>query len=233
MSKDRQKKNIVFYVLWICIVVWGVFLVVSFMVKTGENKKLDKQFDTLKTRREVILAVDKENGTLTTMNVDKKDEANTISYSVPFSDEGDIGFKPGQEIKIYHIGFVPRNSSNFGNTVKKIEILKQNSSGKVSEASLRAFNYSIDNVYVEISSLTKNGITYRIVDNNWLPYDYSNGLAYKLLKKTKCDENNEYYKENKIADVKYSDTIIKSKDIDNVFERSYDWTKLYGSLEKR
>ncbi len=147
---------------------------------------------------------------------------------VSFSDEGNIGFKRGQEILVKYSGAVPRNTP--GNRVNKIKILNQNSLNKIPMQILRKYYYSEDNVSVKINEFTKTGINYCIIDNNEFPYNYGNGLTYKILK----NKNEEYYIEKKISDTSWRDTIVSSKEVNNnIFEKTYNWENLYGKLDKR
>ncbi len=218
--------------LSIIILCIAVFLEYNIINNTLGNKNKTE----IETKWKAIVVNVKEDG-LDVIYNDKKSMAfgfNNGYYTdfVNFADEGNIGFKRGQEILIKFSGAVPRNT--LGNRVNKIKILKQNSLNKIPMEILRKYYYSKDNVSIKINEFTRTGINYCIIDNNEFPYKYGNGLTYKILKKVKKNENEEYYNEEKISDISWRNTIVSSKDVNNnIFEKTYNWENLYGKLDKR
>lgn len=104
-------------------------------------------------------------------------------FSVGFTDEGNIGFKQGQEVLIYFDGMVLETyPAQLGN-VGKIKIIKEKSDITIPDNVLRFYYSSRDNINVTVSELTNNGISFTITDTNELPYSYSN--EYVIYKKVK------------------------------------------------
>ena len=128
------------------------------------------------TMKAVVVKVNKNS--LMVMQAD-----NQSLNSVSFSEEGNIGFKQGQEILIYFDGMVAESYPAQIHNVGKIEILKEKSDIEIPNSTLRYCYSSHNNVTVSISELTKTGIEIIIKDTNELQYDYSN--TYTIYKKVK------------------------------------------------
>ena len=112
------------------------------------------------------------------------DENNTNElYSISFTNEGNIGFKKGQEILVYFDGIVNATYPGGINKVGKIEIIKEESNIEIPENILTYCYSSKENVKVTVNELTKSSITITIVDTNEIPYKYNN--SYSLYKKVK------------------------------------------------
>lgn len=107
--------------------------------------------------------------------------------SVGFSNEGNIGFKEGQEILIYYDGYMLTSYPPQVGKVKKIKILKEESDITIPDDILRYFYSSYDNVNVNVSDITSKGLIINIEDSNELPYDYSN-MKYSINKKIKNED---------------------------------------------
>lgn len=116
------------------------------------------------------------------MLVMEKEKANEL-ISVGFTDEGNIGFKQGQEIVIYFDGMIMESyPAQIGN-VQKIEIVREKSNIEIPDNILRYCYSSKENVVVSINDFAKSRISFNIEDKNELPYTYSND--YKIYKKVK------------------------------------------------
>lgn len=111
------------------------------------------------------------------------DEITSNLYSVSFAEEGNIGFKPGQEIEIYYDGIVASSFPEQIHNVGKIIITKEESDKTIPDGVLRYYNNDKDKVNVNVSELTNKGITVNITDTNELPYEYTNDyVLYKEVK---------------------------------------------------
>ena len=104
-------------------------------------------------------------------------------FSVGFTDEGNIGFKQGQEILIYFDGMVMESYPAKLGKAQKIKIVKEKSDIKIPDETLRYCYSSLKNVKAIVSEFTSSGITLIIEDTNELPYSYSNN--YTIYKKVK------------------------------------------------
>lgn len=162
-------------------------------------------------------------------------------YSVSFTDEGNIGFKQGQEVLIYFNGVVMDSYPAQLGEVSEIEIIKEKSNISIPDDILREYYSSYDNVDVVISGLTRDGIALTITDTNELPYNYSHN--YIIYQKNCSSGGGEVWNEmNKISNISSTDTEemltdnlpnIETSNNSTIEERKYDWTSLYGKLEER
>ena len=135
------------------------------------------EFDTFTTIRAVVVKVNENS--LGVMNIDNRNELLTVGYA----DQGNIGFKQGQEILIYYDGMVLASFPEQIYNVGEIKIVKEESETAIPEKVLKYYYSSTDNVTVSISELIKTGITLTITDKNEIPYRYSN--SYTIYKKVK------------------------------------------------
>ncbi len=193
----------------------------------------------------VVLKVDEKS--LLVMEI----KNNSLDY-VSFAKEGDIGFKEGQEILVYFDGIILSSYPGQITEVGKIEILKEESDVEIPEEVLRYCYSSYNNIKIELTKLTKDGITLEITDTNELKYIYAD--TYKFEKQV---ENENYtgvgYKTEatetstsayiapspkyvfkdleKISDIDTKDTVETNKLSDECIEKRIDWTPVYGNLE--
>lgn len=103
--------------------------------------------------------------------------------SVGFTDEGNIGYKPGQEISFKYNGSITDMYPPSLDKVDKIKITKEKSDVEIPEIILRECYSSRDNVNVIISELTSKGMSITIEDTNEYPYDFFEN--YIISKKVK------------------------------------------------
>ena len=104
--------------------------------------------------------------------------------NVGFTDEGNIGFKEGQEVLMYFNGEILESYPPQLGKVGKIKITKEKSDATIQDDILRYYNSSYNNVNINVSELTSKGLTITIIDTNELPYDYSN-TKYAIYKKVR------------------------------------------------
>lgn len=180
-----------------------------------------------------------------------------IMYYVSFAEEGNIGFKPNQEVLIYFDGMVAESYPAQIHNVGKIKIIKEKSDVEISEEVLRYFYSSKDNVSVSINKLTNTEISYTLKDTNEIPYEYQKG--FKINKKNKQAENVPTIDENRIipgtnnttsAYLGPQEPVVLWKEVPRisqvnsetigVYEKidkdttkiTYNWESLYGKLEQ-
>ena len=107
-------------------------------------------------------------------------ENNELLYEVYFSDEGNIGFEPGQEILIYFNGkslIGGMNGINYLGSVGKVEITGNEYNELVTADVLKKFYTNFDNVDVSIDNLTTEEITTTVTDDNYIKYNFTNNFA--------------------------------------------------------
>lgn len=175
--------------------------------------------------------------------------------NIGFSEDGNIGYQQGQEIEIYYDGIIDSIYPGHIGKPGKIKVTKEESNIEIPESILRYAYSSIDNVHVEITELTNEGITLQITDTNELKYlfansykiekeeknlNYTGASGYKIGEDTETSTAGftgtgaEYIWEeiDKISDILYEDTEeVKRNTSKNLIDRKFNWTELYGKLE--
>lgn len=186
----------------------------------------------------VIVKVNEDS--LDVMGIEDSNDLLTVN----FAEEGNIGFKQGQEILIYFNGKIEnRKIENTG----KIEIIKEKSDIEIPESAIREFYSSIDNVELSINSITKTGIDFTIRDTNEIPYNFSNNytISRKIVKEippvedtwmtqsTMSTEGVEIsWKEvQKTSNITCESTGTFEEIDENTTRKIYDWSNLFGELE--
>ncbi len=231
MEEKKEKNNDFLYGMILFVVFILILIVMAVIFYVGQTKKSKKsEFviinanEQIETMKAIVVAVNDKGMTI------MKDGDFTI-IDIDYAKEGNIGFKQGQEVVITYRGGTPAKGSTAG--IEKIEITKQKSNVKIPDRILRMADYSTNNVTISINNISNTGITYQIIDNNTIPYKYGNGLGYKILKKVRRSETEEYYIEKQRLSTSWKDTVMVSEDINNISKREYNWEKLYGKLETR
>lgn len=214
------------------------------------NEILSPQLDS--TINAVVVEVHEKG-----MTVMDFEDGNSL-ITVGFTDEGNIGFKQGQEISIRYSGTIMESyPAQLGN-VEKIEIVKEQSDVVIPDSILRFCYSTKENVEVQVTELTNHGITLTVIDTNEIPYNY--GRQYTIAKEVKNEaytgvgewigENTdnsiagytgtglEYIWEevDKVSNLSWEETQVETSQNDQeavAFERKIDWTSLYGNLEER
>ena len=103
--------------------------------------------------------------------------------SVGFTDEGNIGYKQGQEISFKYNGSITDMYPPSLDKVDKIKITKEKSDVEIPESILRYCYSSTYNVNVIISELTGKGMSITIEDTNEYPYNlFENYIIRKKVK---------------------------------------------------
>ena len=103
--------------------------------------------------------------------------------SVGFTDEGNIGYKQGQEISFKYNGSITDMYPPSLDKVDKIKITKEKSDVEIPESILRYCYSSTDNVNVIISELTGKGMSITIEDTSEYPYNlFENYIIRKKVK---------------------------------------------------
>jgi len=234
-------------IILLCIVSFGLY----YMFKTNPDIDLAyKNPDMVWTMKAVVVRVHEKS--LSVMGIDNTNDL----YSVSFADEGNIGFKQGQEILIYSNGMIADSYPAQIHHVGKIEIIKEKSNISIPESVLKFFYSSRNNVVVNISKLTTTGISLTIIDNNEFQYDYSN--EYRLDKNNKQAESNNakptmlqlatsnttsaymgsgqvlWQEAKKVSNISVESTVkTYVNSTTNTIEKTCDWTNVYGQLDER
>lgn len=150
-------------------------------------------------------------------------------YNIGFGDEGNIGFKKGQEILIYYDGIILQSyPAQLGN-VEKIKIVKEKSNIEIPKNVLKHYYNSRDNVKVSVSELTPKGISFTITDTNDIPYEYTN--EYSIHKKNEVWQI--WLQAPKKSGIKSETTGIYEKINENTIKKTYNWSSIYGELGER
>lgn len=90
------------------------------------------------------------------------------------------------------------------------------------------YNRSMDNVKIEVNkdTLTPNGATITITDNNEYPYTYREDFYIKSKQ-----DNGDFKDLELLTNVDFNQTPYKL-DENNQIKQTLDWSKLYGTLAK-
>ena len=178
--------------------------------------------------------------------VDSQDQ--NLLYNVYYPEEGSRDFEIGQEIKIYFNGksiSSGRNGIAELRNVGKIEII-DNANQLISDEILKRLNTTYDNVEVSIENLTNTKLIFTITDNNDIKYEFASKfyLSKNIAEKTDKNliENDDgsiiilpydgdkwqliYETPNDMKNVAATETIDE-----NSTRWTFDWSKVYGSLE--
>lgn len=175
-------------------------------------------------------------------------ENNELLYEVSFTNEGNIGFKQGQEILIYfngkNSGFTGKNEINKINTASKIEITGNENKSVVTNDILKKFYTTFDNVKVNIDNITNTEITMTIIDSNDIKYDFANKytLSKNIAKKPEAPiiteegmsmpgyTGDKWEELEKISNENFKNEGIIETINSNTSKRTYNWVDIYGSL---
>ncbi len=246
--------------------------VMSFQIDSSKLRKdVEKYYLDFKTNTEQINAnsiksyssKDGHNGVIMNAVVVKADEkrmlvlagdSTSTLISLGYLEEGNIGYKQGQEIAIYYSGDILETYPCQLAGIEKIEIIKDKSDIEIPDNILRYCYSSKDNVSAQILELTSSKIYLKITDTNELKYNYSHnykiekevknpnytGIGYKVGEDTEHSTSGyvapapEYiWKEvSKISNISCEDTEdVKGDTSKELINRKFDWTQLYGKLE--
>ena len=134
------------------------------------------------TKRAVVVKVNEKS--LDVMGIENEYGIENDLISVSFGQEGNIGFKQGQEVLIYFDGIIAESFPAQINNVGKIEIVKEKSNNEIPEDVLRFYYNSEDNVTVSIDEFTKENLLLTIEDTNENAYNYED-IEYDIYKKVK------------------------------------------------
>ncbi len=207
-----------------------------------EEAKILENRNKIATKEAIVVKVNED--CLDVMGAENTAEL----YTVKFSEEGNIGFKQGQKIKVYYNGIINTKNQNVKaiDIVGKIEILEEDSNTKIPEDVLREFYSSFDNVKITVEELTNTKISFNINDKNELKYNYLD--SYRILKKnveiippetnTNAGYSNTsatsitWEEPKKISEIESKKTKTFENTNNNIITKTFDWSNLYGELEK-
>ena len=171
-----------------------------------------------------------------------------LLYNVYYPEEGNRDFEIGQEIKIYFNGksiSSGRNGIAELRNVGKIEII-DNANHLISDEILKRFNTTYDNVEVSIENLTNTELIFTITDNNDIKYEFASKFYLSKYIAEKTDKNLIENDDGSIIILPYDgdkwqliyetpndmENVAATETIDENSTRwTFDWSKVYGSLE--
>lgn len=208
-----------------------------------ETKEKLENRNMIAIKKAIIAGVNKDN-----LYVLDSENQNLL-YEVAFSNEGNIGFKQGQEILIYFNGKGASSSKNGIiriENVGKIEIINNNKENMnlISKETLKKFYTSFDNVEINIERLTNSGITLTITDNNSIKYEFANKYTIfrNIAEKSQVIITEDYMQIPGYSGDKWQEVTKISNDNEsnigsieiineNTSRRTYNWKNTYGNLE--
>ena len=155
----------------------------NYIPNVKQIKVIKEENNMLTSIRGVVMEV--YENSLSVMGIEAGNEPGTL-YSVSFAEDGNIGFKQGQEVLIYFDGMILTTYPEQIHNVGKIEIVSEQSEVEIPDDVTRYYNNTQDKVDVNVTDLTTEGVTITITDTNELPYEYTND--YKLEKEVKNEE---------------------------------------------
>ena len=178
--------------------------------------------------------------------VDSQDQ--NLLYNVYYPEEGSRDVEIGQEIRIYFNGksiSSGRNGIAELRNVGKIEII-DNANHLISDEILKRFNTTYDNVEVSIENLTNTELIFTITDNNDIKYEFASKFYLSKNIAEKTDKNLIENDDGSIIILPYDgdkwqliyetpndmENVAATETIDENSTRwTFDWSKVYGSLE--
>lgn len=141
-----------------------VIIVLGVLIVLRMNYTNKRMIATVKVK--VVRVYD---NSLLAINEERTDEL----YDIGFKSQGNIGFKPGQELLIHFDGVTLATYPGKLSGVSKIEIIKEESEVEIPKSILRYCYSSKEKVNITVNEISNTGITLSIVDTNELPYEYS------------------------------------------------------------
>lgn len=158
----------------------GLSSVIEHISNVKQIKVIKEENNMLTSIRGMVMEV--YENSLSVMGIEAGNEPGSL-YSVSFAEDGNIGFKQGQEVLIYFDGMLLETYPEQIHNVGKIEIVSEQSEVEIPDDVTRYYNNTQDKVDANVTDLTTKGVTITITDTNELPYEYSND--YKLEKEVK------------------------------------------------
>lgn len=156
-----------------------VLLMIIIIGKVLYNKM---QPENMRVKMKAVVVKVNENS-MTVIRVN----SNRDLMNIGFTDEGNVGYKQGQEILIYYDGLIDSMYPGHIGNPGKIKIIKEESNIEIPEKALRYCYSSMNNVFVQVSELTNKEIILKFTDTNKLKFVFAN--SYKIKK----EEKNPYY----------------------------------------
>lgn len=241
-------KKIIKILIVIIILCMMFFVIDNAHERNTDADEIFKAPNMVATKRAVVVKVNEKS--LSVMGIEDTNDL----CSVSFAEEGNIGFKQGQEVLIYFNGMIAESYPAQIHHVGKIEIVKEKSDITIPESVLKFYYSSRNNVTISISELTTKGISFTITYTNELPYNYSN--TYTIYKKNKQTENKEpaivqpatsnstapymgsgqvlWQEAKKVSNVSAESTVQSFADAaKHTYKKICDWTNVYGKLGER
>lgn len=229
----------------LCLIGLGIYFYRSSFLKEPDGLSIDNE----STFKAIVVKV--YENSLGVMDIQNTKEL----YSVSFANDGNIGFKQGQEVLIYFDGMIAQSYPAQIHNVNKIEIIKEKSDIAIPDDVLQYYYNSTKNVTISLTELTKTRVSLTINDKNENPYNYDN--IYCINKKNKKAGNNNidlnqtskalinatpsYVGESleaiweeapRISNISSEKTLVfEDNPNKNTFVKTFDWSSIYGELE--
>lgn len=212
-------------------------------------------FDYYKSNTFTAVVIKVKENSLTVM----KGNTSQGLYNINIHNFKDMEFQQGQEVFIFYLDkIIPAIYPPYLSDIASIKIIKEQSDIVIPDDILRQYYSSKDNVTITINELTNSKISLTITDTNSLPYEYSNN--YRIFKKNNIEipatideskiipatENSTSayipdtssikpaWEEVSKAEIDTEKSLIHYNKINEYsFEKTYDWSNIYGALEER
>ena len=193
------------------------------------------------TMEAVILQV--KSGTLYIMETGENPRHEIAQLNM--GEQGNIGYRKGQEILIYYDGTAVATAPAIITNVGKIEIIKEQTDKTIPDEYLSYYNspeYQTYNLKASLSEITKTGIKFSITSEKELNSEDSE--SYKLFKTQKVyvgeEKKNAFVNSNSLgipSNVIITNGIQKENFVADGESPTYvtnyniDWSSTYGELE--
>lgn len=246
-SRKSKIKILIVWVILIIIIALIIFLIIYNKQRAVADIAIQEYGDNMSRTREAIIVKVSDNNLGVVSYGTRSDEWYNLYY-VNFAEEGNIGFKVGQEIKFYYTGREEGNSPAYVPDVGKIEIISDKTNRNVADNIIKVFYNSHDKVSISINEVAIEKISFTITDTNELHYDYSE--AYRIYKAEKEPELPEGISSTQNTNSSYANeegfiwknlakiSNIKDENIKGSIETNgdtsictYNWKRVYGNLE--
>jgi len=225
ITKVSGKKDVIVIIILIFIL---ILTVIFSLYVIGQIRGVP-EYTIFKTFSLNAIVVKVNEDTIDVMEKEENDNGYHNLYKVYFGKKGDIGFKQGQEVTIYHKQNVMSGMSYYTiYKVKKIDIVKEKSDVEIPKDVLRYYYSSIENVSIDVEEITKNSISVRIKDLNEIPFEYSKFYSLYQYKNGKIVANNRVGYEGRYYELTNYNTVNG-----NELAMTYNWKDEIGELKER
>jgi len=225
ITKISSKKDVIVIIVLIFILILTVIFSLYVIYKINGPSR----YSIIETFKLNAIVIKVNEDTIDVMEKEGNDYGYHELYQVNFGKKGNIGFKQGQEVMIYHkdryMGGMAYSSIY---KVKKIDIIKEKSEIEIPKHILRFYYSSIEDVSIDVEEITKNSISVKIKDLNEIPFEYSKFYSIRGHKDGKEIVN---------GGVDYEGTYYNLDNYNfvngNELAMTYNWKDEVGELKER